>query len=283
MRHLLLLLGLLLFSAYVPAQSESFDDGIPEIDDLVEQCLKEEGVRLMGPGDSVACYNTAIFPSTFFKFNSLPETDLTIISSPGGHVITARLMATALDLRGGRVVIAGQCASACAMMLTPAIEDLHIHRTAHFAIHGITTLTTEEFGKWEKSRKQRIYGDSRPRGFVQGLSRGLGLSNGYYAGGRDQFEGHLKGQGIDVEYQNEIGETMLDEAEDYRCKYPPGDYWGLLDADYLRKYLGDQISVMEDFVQSYDHDGFKEMRALSKRIGANTYVFNHTLSRGGCL
>ena len=117
---------------------------------------------------------------------------------------------------------------------------------------------------------------------MAGFSRGFGFSNRYYAGSRDQFEGHLKGQGIDEDFQLKIGELMLEEAKDHTCLYPPGDYWGLLDAGYLRKYLGDQISVMEDFVQSYDHPGFGKMRAVSKRIGANTYVFNHTLSRGGC-
>ena len=265
-----------------PAWGESFDDHDPIIDQLVETCLAEEGVRLIGDEENVACFNTAIFPTSFLEFNELPETDLTVISSPGGHVITARVMATALDIRGGRVVIAGQCASACAMMLAPAINDLHVHRTAHFAIHGITTMTSEEFGKWEKKRRTRIYGDNRPRGFMQGFSRGLGFSNSYYAGGRDQFEGHLKGQGIDAAYQNRIGAVMLREAEAHKCMYPPGDYWGLLDADYLSEFLGDQISVMEDFVQSYDHDGFEEMRALSKRIGKNTYVFEHSVSKGGC-
>ncbi len=266
----------------MPTAAETFDEGNPEIDRLIEDCLEKEGVRAIGKSDNVGCFNAAIFPSTFFEFNELPETDLIIISSPGGHVITARLMATALDMRGGRVVIAGQCASACAMMLAPAVEDLHIHRTAHFAIHGITTMTTEEFGKWEKTRRERIYGDNRPRGFMQGLSRGLGFSTGYYAGGRDQFGGHLKGQGIDGEYQYEIGEIMHREAEAHECIYPPGDYWGLLDAEYLRTYLGDQISLMEDFVQTYDDPGFEEMRNLSKRIGKNTYVFQHSVPKGGC-
>lgn len=264
------------------ASAESFDGGDPAIDAIVDTCLEEEGVRTIGKDRDVTCFNTAIFPSSFFAFNELPETDLTVISSPGGHVITARLMATALDMRGGRVVIAGQCASACAMMLAPAIDDLHIHRSAHFAIHGITTMTTQEFGEWEKTRRERIYGDNRPRGFMQGLSRGLGLSNGYYAGGRDQFGGHLKGQGIDAEYQNEIGAIMLEEAKTDKCMYPPGDYWGLLNAEYLRTYLSDQISVMENFVQTYDDPGFEEMRELSKRVGKSTYVFQHSVAKGGC-
>jgi len=261
--------------------AEDFDQPDPVIDALVEECVDETGIRLIGEAEDVTCFNDAIFPSSFFKFNALPQTSLTIISSPGGHVITARLMAAALDQRGGRVVIADQCASACAMMLTPAVDDLHIHRTAHFAIHGITTMTHEEFGKWETLRKQR-----RSRGvrdsFLSGLSMGFGFSSGYYAGGRDQFEGHLKGQGIDPDYQIDIGERMLYEAEDYKCLYPPGDYWGLLDANYIREYLGEQISVMEDFVQSYDHAGFKPLRRVTRRVGKNTYVFNHSLDKGGC-
>ena len=279
-RPTLLFVTCLLAFAFA-ASAETFDSGDPEIDALVEECVDKEGVRLIGDADDVACYNSAIFPSSFLKFNSLPVTRLTVITSPGGHVITARIMAAALDQRGGRVVIADQCASACAMMLTPAIDDLHIHRTAHFAIHGITTMTGKEFHLWEKDRRSRR-GSSLPRGFMEGFSRGLGFSNQYYAGGRDQFEGHLKGQGIDLDYQQNIGALMLDEAEGHTCRYPPGDYWGLLDADYLRTFLGGQISVMEDFVQSYDHPGFESMRELSKRIGKNTYVFNHTLHRGGC-
>lgn len=236
---------------------------------------------MIGEDLEVACFNDAIFPNSFFRFNALPAAQMTIISSPGGHVITARLMSAILDQRGGRVVIADQCASACAMMIAPAVEDLHIHRSAHFAVHGITTMEYEEFGKWEALRKKRRSRGARDD-FMTGLTRGLGFSNSYYAGGRDQFEGHLKGQGISADYQLEIGQRMLGEAENYRCLYPPGDYWGLLDADYLKEYLGAQISVMENFVQSYDHPGFKPMRSITQRIGSNTYVFNHSLKKGGC-
>ena len=55
-----------------------------------------------------------------------------------------------------------------------------------------------------------------------------------------------------------------------------------MDAGYMRKYLGNQITVMEDFVQSYDHPGFKPLRKITKRVGKNTYVFDHTLDKGGC-
>lgn len=266
------------------AAAETFDEGMPEIDALVSECLDTPGVGLIGDDENVACFNAAIFPSSYLEFAALPETPLTVITSPGGHVITARLMAGTLDERSGRVVIADQCASACAMMLTPAIEDLHIHRTAHFAVHGITSMTNKEFYEWEEERKDRKAGGKTTfaNSFMRGFSNGLGFSSGYYSGGRDQFKGHLKGQDIDGEFQNEIGAIMLSEAEIHDCRYPPGDYWGLLDADYLRKYLGDQISVMEDFVQTYDHSGFEKMRDLSKRIGSNTYVFEHTLDKGGC-
>lgn len=261
--------------------AESFASPDPNVDALVEECIDETGVRMIGKEDNVACFNDAIFPGSFFKFNALPASELTVITSPGGHVVTARIMSAVLDQRGGRVVIADQCASACAMMLTPAIEDLHIHRTAHFAIHGITILEHEEFGKWEEQRNARRRLGARS-GFMQGLALGLGFSSGYYSGGRDQFSGHLKGQGIDAEYQTKIGERMLKEAEDYRCLYPPGDYWGLLDAEYLRTYLDDQISVMEDFVQTYDHPEFEDMRDVTKRIGNRTYIFEHSLGKGGC-
>ena len=208
MRRLAFLLFVSSLVHWNSVSAETFDTPNSEIDALVEECVDDLGVRLIGDDENVACFNEAIFPGSFFSFNSLPVTRLTIITSPGGHVLTARLMAAALDQRGGRVVIADQCASACAMMLAPAVEDLHIHRSAHFAVHGITTLEHEEFGRWEQKRTER-----RSRGvrdsFLGGLSRGLGFSSGYYAGGRDQFEAHLEGQGIDLNYQLEIGERMM--------------------------------------------------------------------------
>jgi len=206
--------------------AETFDSPNDSVDQLVEECVDKAGVRMIGNDEDVACFNEAIFPSSFIQFNALPAAQLTVITSPGGHVITARIMAAVLDQRGGRVVIADQCASACAMMLAPAIEDLHIHRTAHFAVHGITTLEHQEFGAWEKKRTDRRSTGARDS-FLAGFSRGLGFSNSYYAGGRDQFEGHLKGQGIDLDYQNAL-------------------------------------------------------RRITRRIGANTYVFNHSLHKGGC-
>ena len=103
-----------------------------------------------------------------------------------------------------------------------------------------------------------------------------------YSGGGGQFSSHLKNQGINTAYQSDISNIMIDEAKANDCRYRPSDYWGLLDADYLRDFLGDQISVMEDFVQTYDHRGFKRMRKVTKRIGANTYVFKHSLRMGGC-
>ena len=99
--------------------SITFDRPDPETDRLVEQCLETDGVNVL-EGTDVICYNSAIFPEQFLKLNGLPEASRIIITSPGGNVATARGMSTILDTRAEPVVIAGQCMSACAMVILPA-------------------------------------------------------------------------------------------------------------------------------------------------------------------
>ena len=50
---------------------------------------------------------------------------------------TARGMSTILDRRNEPAVIAGPCMSACAMVILPGLDQVHIHHTAHIGIHGI--------------------------------------------------------------------------------------------------------------------------------------------------
>ena len=113
------ILGLISLCAaqWAGAQNEiSFDQPDPDTDQLVEQCLETEGVNML-EGTDVICYNSAIFPEQFLKLNGLPEASRIIITSPGGNVATARGMSTILDNRAEPVTIAGQCMSACAMVI----------------------------------------------------------------------------------------------------------------------------------------------------------------------
>ena len=82
LKSLLMLLTALCWVS-LPATSQTYDDNDPVIDGLVDACLKEQGVRLIGKEKDVACFNTAIFPSSFFAFNELPETELTVYLQSG--------------------------------------------------------------------------------------------------------------------------------------------------------------------------------------------------------
>ncbi|MEO1408038.1 MAG: hypothetical protein AAFV54_16345, partial [Pseudomonadota bacterium] len=140
-----LCLASLIMSPVANAQETfAFDRPDPETDQLVERCLEADGVSML-EGTDVICYNAAIFPEQFLKLNSLPAASRIIITSPGGNVATARGMSTILDNRGEPAVIAGQCMSACAMVILPGLDEVHIHNSAHISVHGITMM---DFRTW---------------------------------------------------------------------------------------------------------------------------------------
>jgi hypothetical protein len=254
---------------------ETFDPSDPETDQLVEQCLESEGVSVL-EGTDVICYNSAIFPEQFLKLNALPAASRIIITSPGGNVATARGMSTILDNRGEPVVIAGPCMSACAMVILPGLDQAHIHHTAHIAVHGITMMKYRTWWGWLKD-------DAAPTPMAL-MAAQLGYDFGYilHHSGAEHMENHLAGQDVDLDYIQTISDDMQAAALAYECRVDPKDYWGMLDARHLRDFLGDRITRMEAFAQSWDDPNNKAFKSVAVPIGSKTYIFKSALMEANC-
>lgn len=252
-----------------------FDRPDAETDDLVTQCLDTEGVSML-EGTDVICYNAAIFPEQFLKLNALPPASRIIITSPGGNVATARGMSTILDNRGEPAVIAGQCMSACAMVILPGLDEVHIHHSAHIAVHGITMMDYRTWWGWLKE-------DAAPTP-VALMAAQLGYDFGYvmHRSGADHMRDHLEGQHVDVAYIEAVSERMQTAALAYDCRVDPKDYWGMLDAGHIRDFLGDRIVRMEAFAQSWADPNNKVYKSITEPISEQTYIFSRDLSDADC-
>ena len=264
------------FAPLAHAQSEQvFDRPDEETDRLVQECLETEGVTML-EGSDVICYNAAIFPEQFLKLNALPDASRIIITSPGGNVATARGMSTILDNRGEPAVIAGQCMSACAMVILPGLDEVHIHHTAHIAVHGITMMDYRTWWGWLK--------DDAPPTPIALMSAQLGYDFGYvmHRSGADHMRDHLKGQDVDIAYIDRVSTRMQDAALAYECRVDPKDYWGMLDADHIRDFLGDRISRMEAFAQTWDDPNNQIYKEITEPISAQTYIFESDLEDADC-
>ena len=276
MRVWILALVILCAAQWSNAQDAiTFDNPDPETDRLVEQCLETEGVNMLEDTD-VICYNSAIFPEQFLKLNGLPEASRIIITSPGGNVATARGMSTILDTRAEPVVIAGQCMSACAMVILPGLDDVHIHNSAHIAVHGITMMKFRQWWGWLKE-------DAAPTPMAL-MAAQLGYDFGYilHHSGADHMRDHLDGQSVDIGYIQSISDLMLDDALEFPCRVDPKDYWGMLDAAHIQSFLGDRITRMEAFAQSFDDPNNQLFRTVAEPISDKTYIFNRSLSDADC-
>ncbi len=252
-----------------------FDRADPETDRLVAECLQAEGVSML-EGSDVICYNAAIFPEQFLKLNGLPEASRIIITSPGGNVATARGMSTILDNRGEPAVIAGQCMSACAMVILPGLDDVHIHNSAHIAVHGITMMDYRTWWGWLKS-------DAAPTPMaLMAAQLGYDFSYVLHRSGADHMRDHLEGQQVDVEYIQTISDQMLADALDHDCRVDPKDYWGMLDAEHIRLYLGDRVTRMEAFAQSWDDPNNRIYKDITEPIAPQTYIFQSNLDEADC-
>ncbi|MEL6727287.1 MAG: hypothetical protein AAFU81_09160 [Pseudomonadota bacterium] len=252
-----------------------FDQPDPETDRLVEQCLETEGVNML-EGSDVICYNSAIFPEQFLKLNGLPDASRIIITSPGGNVATARGMSTILDNRAEPVVIAGQCMSACAMVILPGLDDVHIHRSAHIAVHGITMMKFRQWWGWLKE-------DAAPTPMAL-MAAQLGYDFGYilHHSGADHMRDHLQGQNVDIGYIQDISDLMLEDAVAYPCRVDPKDYWGMLNAEHVQNFLGNRITRMEAFAQSFEDPNNDLFRSVAEPISDRTYIFARSLSEAEC-
>ncbi|MAK60495.1 MAG: hypothetical protein CMK09_05925 [Ponticaulis sp.] len=271
------LLCCFLILAGIGAQAEmEFDEPDRMTDALVEKCLEQPGVDFIENTD-VICYNAAIFPEQFLKLNTLADASRIIITSPGGNVATARGMSTILDNRGEPAVIAGPCMSACAMVILPGLDQVHIHHTAHIAVHGITMIP---FGRWWGWLKD----DAEPSRFnTMTAQLGYDLKFAMHSSGTSHMRDHLNGQGVDVAYIQDISDRMEADARAFSgCRVDVKDYWGIVTAEDIRKSLGDHVTRMEAFVQNWSDPANAEYRSWGKSISDLTYIMQNVWREEGC-
>ena len=272
-------IGLVLGWALAPLASAQaqieFDPSDSATDRLVEQCLETEGVNML-EGTDVICYNAAIFPEQFLKLNELPEASKIVITSPGGNVATARGMSTILDNRGEPAIIAGQCMSACAMVILPGLDEVHIHKSAHIAVHGITMMDFRTWWGWLKE-------DATPTPMAL-MAAQLGYDFGYvlHHSGAQHMEDHLEGQSVEMGYIQDISDQMYNAALAFDCRVDPKDYWGMMDAEHLQRYLGDRIIKMEAFAQNWADPNNRVYKSITSPIAYQTYIFTKDLKDADC-
>lgn len=270
------IVGSLAIALGANAQNDiSYDAPDPETDRLVERCLASAGVSML-EGTDVICYNAAIFPEQFLKLNGLPPASRIIITSPGGNVATARGMSTILDNRGEPAVIAGQCMSACAMVILPGLDQVHIHHTAHIAVHGITMMDFRTWWGWQKE-------DATPPPMAL-IAAQMGYDFGYvlHNSGMNHMRDHLKGQDVDAAYIQTISDKMLEAALDSDCRVDPKDYWGMLDTAHLQTFLGDRITRLEAFAQNWEDPNNRWYKDITQPISSETYIFKPDLDDADC-
>ena len=257
------------------ATTIAYDAPDEALDAAVEACLATDGVSYSEAHSSI-CYNSAIYPEQFMQLASMPEAERIIISSPGGNVATARMMSRILDDREEPIVIAGQCMSACAMVILPGADDLGIHRSAHIAVHGIAMMAFEDWFGWLKNGASPSQSDR--------LFAGMGYNFAYtmHKSGKDHMEKHLKGQQVDQEYIDLVSARMQEDALSHECRVDPVNYWGMLDAGHLVEFLGDRISRLELFDQSWDEDGRTLYRDKTIAISDQTYIFTDDYEDATC-
>lgn len=267
--------SLILLPAATAQADTAFAMPDAETDRLVAQCLATEGVGMLEDSD-VICYNAAIFPEQFLKLNALPPASRIIITSPGGNVATARGMSTILDNRGEPAVIAGQCMSACAMVILPGLDQVHIHHSAHIAVHGITMMDFRTWWGWLKQ-------DQTPPPMAL-MAAQVGYDFGFvmHHSGAQHMEDHLAGQNVELGYIEVISDDMLDAAIQFDCRVDPKDYWGMMDAEHLQAFLGDRIVRMEAFAQSWADPNNTVYTTITQPIADQTYIFKSKLEDSDC-
>lgn len=267
--------GIIIAPLATAQSSMTFDRPDAETDRLVERCLDTDGVSML-EGTDVICYNAAIFPEQFLKLNALPSASRIIITSPGGNVATARGMSTILDDRREPAIIAGQCMSACAMVILPGLDEVHIHNSAHISVHGITMMDFRTWWGWQKE-------DATPPPMAL-MAAQLGYDFGFmmHRSGAQHMEDHLEGQDVDLGYIQKISDQMLDAALEHDCRVDPKDYWGMMDADHIYDFLGDRIIRMEAFAQSWDDPNNRVYKSATEPIAPQTYIFKSTLANADC-
>ena len=253
-----------------------FDEPDAVTDALVDRCLHQRGVDML-EGTDVICYNAAIFPEQFLKLNELPAASRIIITSPGGNVATARGMSTILDQRAEPVVIAGPCLSACAMVILPGLDDVHIHHTAHIASHGIVMMPFKPWWGWLR--------DDRAPNALSTARAQMGYDFGFmmHSSGTTHMKAHLEGQGVDIGFIQDISDSMEADARAYKgCRVDPDQYWGIMGPEHLKTYLGPAITRMEKFVSSWDDPVNAPYQHIGVPVSSMTYIMKPDYEKAGC-
>ncbi|MEM5517401.1 hypothetical protein WNY37_10585 [Henriciella sp. AS95] len=262
-------------ASFATAQGISFDEPIDSLDEEVDACLASEGVSVL-PDTKTICYNAAIFPGQFLQLADMDPADRIIITSPGGNVATARMMSRILDQRDEPIVIAGQCMSACAMVLVPGADELWIHHSAHISVHGIVMMGFDQWFGWLKDGEDATKSER--------ILAGLGYNFPYtlHKSGQDHMIDHLKGQGVDADYIEIVSDRMLADALNHDCRVDPNEYWGMIDAAHLKRFLGDRIAHMERFAQSWSDPVNTVYKDVTVPIAEQTYIFQRDYNEAGC-
>lgn len=92
---------------------------------------------------------------------------------------------------------------------------------------------------------------------------------------------HLKGQNVDQAFATEAAARMKPHAQTHGCRVNFRDYWGMLDAAYVQKHLGDRMSGIENFIQSTD-DKRNYFIPTTTPISGQAYIFNDKYADAVC-
>lgn len=253
-----------------------FDQNVPEIDGYVDQCLDQKGVGFL-PETDVICYNAAIFPEEFLKLNELGPASRIIITSPGGNVATARGMSGILDRRAEPVTIAGPCMSACAMVILPGLDQVHIHHTAHIAVHGIAMMPFRRWYGW-------LNEDTEP-GSLAILQAQMGYNFPFmvHQSGTTHMKQHLADQGVERAFIDLISTSMEADARAFSlCRVKTDQYWGIVTPAHVKAFLGERIIRMEQFVSSWEEPLNAPYRHIGVPVSDQTYIMKPDFEAGDC-
>jgi hypothetical protein len=254
----------------------------PAAEVAVEACLAGDGeiVEMLSDGESI-CWRSGIFPLQFLKLGELvPDAKRMVLSSRGGNVLTAITMAN--YLRGAElpVIIAGECVSACASVITPGLEGGRIHESAFFLVHGITSYDARTFLADFRARKGAD-DESAADSFVTGLM--MPNAWNYYSVQWPRTVGFLEKRGIPVSYMTEP-ETRMKAAKDtLGCPLELFDYFALLERGHVLAHVGARFAVVDDFADDWSDDRLSKYREALTPISADGVVaYSAKLEQEGC-
>ena len=148
---------------------------------------------------------------------------------------------------------------------------------AHIAVHGITMIP---YGRWWGWLKD----DADPSAMnIVVAQAGYDFKFAMHSSGTSQMREHLEGQNIDIGFIQEVSDRMEADARAFtNCRVDVKDYWGILDAAYLRKYLGDHVTGMEAFVQSWADPVNAGYQQWGQPVADQTYIMNKPYRKAGC-